>query len=131
MTHYQTIVKFLTSLCLLVTVPAFSQSAEEIIAASVCGAWKPGTGLTVNGSRRIGWIHSVESGIHILHLSAGQVYLFNKPTNVFNQLPGTGPFKTISYHQLRIEAPEDAVLEWTLPSGKREPVPVIFLYPKG
>jgi len=109
-------------------------AAERAIAAAVCGAWKPGAGLTVvsSGDRVVmrGEIHSVIPGRHELHVKGGAVRVFNLPATGFEQKRSEVPGRvTEGYHLISIEAPAGAALEWTRPDGVREPVPTMYLYP--
>lgn len=121
-----------------VALPCGAQTQAERLAAAeremaaaqvICGAWKPGAGLTLEGSVRRGWVHSITPGRHELHIKGGKVMVFGQPTNVFEQQAGTGRDVTQGYHLIRVEAPTGSVLEWTRPDGVREPVPSIYLYP--
>jgi hypothetical protein len=93
----------------------------------LCGVWRPGTGLTVEGTIRHGWVHSRILGKHELHIKGGTIRVFDQDTRTFTQLEPKGA--AILYHRLNITAPAGAVLEWTRPDGVREPVPSIYLYP--
>jgi len=127
----------LITACLASTAHAQSQSerlaaAERAIAAAVCGAWKPGAGLTTAGNVRRGWIHSVIPGRHELHVKGGSVLIHNRVATGFDQRAGTSPgFITERYYPITVAAPAGAVLMWTRPDGVIEPVPTKFLYPVG
>jgi hypothetical protein len=124
--------RFALAMCLLAALPAQSQTLADRLAeveriAVVCGAWKPGTGLTreVHGNTVVlrGWIHSTMPGWHDLH---GNVTVFGQRARGFRQLAGIDPIKTQGYHQIMVM---NGSLEWTKPDGTREPVPSIYLYP--
>lgn len=120
---------------LLLALPLHAETeAERIIRQSVCGAWKPGTGLTsmvANGvETRKGWIHSVVAGEHKLHVShGGTIKVWNRPAGSYVQEANPSGVGTIRYHLIRVIAPVGAVLEWTKPDGTREPIPQQYLYP--
>jgi len=131
------IAALLIAACVASTAQAQSQAerlaaAEAQIAAAVCGAWRPGAGLTVAGNVRRGWIHSVIPGRHELHIKGGSVLIHNRLATGFDQRAGTSPgLITERYSPIAVAAPAGAVLEWTRPDGVREPVPSIYLYPVG
>jgi hypothetical protein len=109
-------------------------AAEREIAAAVCGAWRPGTGLTVDGNVHRGWVHSIIPGRHVLHVAGGVVAVFDQKAGTEGGWPRGGvlrPSVTVGYHKVRITVPAGTVLEWTRPDGVREPVPTTYLYPAG
>jgi len=102
-------------------------AAHAQVPADLCGAWRPGAGLTVEGAVRHGWVHSPVQGRHELHVKGGSIAVFGRDTGVFVQQDRLGA--AVLYHKVVITAPVGAVLEWTRPDGVREPVPSIYLYP--